>query len=169
MDATKRPTGRIVLSVLIFAVVGALLLLLLSWRVEIAALSAPLRWTLGMAFSAIVGAFTTWAFVTLLRAYLSFAVNPLERGSREIKRIPPALTGVLERLFFTAIVGLNLSGAAIAMIGWITVKMFPTWQRGGVEDQDDTPIRWAYASLLAGLVSMLFAMIGGLICLGRLP
>jgi hypothetical protein len=70
------------------------------------------------------------------------------------------LTGVIERTFFTVAVATNLSGTAIAMIAWITVKYYISWK-----DSTEKNVRkQAMASLLSGMVSMLVALTAGHIC-----
>jgi hypothetical protein len=69
------------------------------------------------------------------------------------------------------------------MIAWITVKMVSNWNRAGTvrfvglkpgkdAGEDTAPlnrrIRGAFCALLAGLVSMGFALIGGLIAYGKI-
>ncbi len=52
------------------------------------------------------------------------------------------------------------------MIGWITLKMVTNWNRPSTDKDQKTT--GAFSALLAGLVSMLFAIIGGLIVNGNL-
>jgi len=139
---------------------------LIVWREEIARMDAPPRWAIGMAFSLLIGAFTTWAFLTWLRAHLKLGEDPLGRQAHGTLPVPPWLTGGMERLFFTSIIGLGISGAPIAMIGWITVKMVSNWNRPGIDPTDARPVRGAFSALLAGLVSMFFAGVGGVVCRG---
>ncbi len=124
------------------------------------------RWAIGMTLSVIVGALTTWAFLTALRRYLRLEKD--SEGNGDSRPVPPWLTGVLERAFFSVIVALNTSGAAIAMIGWLTLKMVTNWNRPG-GSRDVQQIRGAFSALLAGLVPMLFAAVGGVICRGSPP
>lgn len=139
---------------------------LIVWRAEIVGMDQPLRWAVGMAFSLVVGGFTTWAFLTWLRSHLNLGENPLGREAHGTLPVPPWLTGVMERLFFTTIIGLGIVGAPIAMIGWITVKMVSNWNRAGIDPADARPVRGAFSALLAGLVSMFFAGVGGAVCRG---
>jgi hypothetical protein len=125
------------------------------------------RWIIGITVSVIVGLFASWAFLALLRRYMGIKKDEVPDGDGSIRRVPPWLTGVLERTFFSVIIGLNISGAPIAMIGWLTLKMVTNWNRPGLQ-RDVGEIRAAFASLLAGLVSMFFAAVGGVICRGSL-
>lgn len=52
-----------------------------------------------------------------IRLYQGIDEKP-KRADGEPKRVPGALTGFIERLFFTWIVAFDISGAATAMIGW---------------------------------------------------
>jgi len=70
------------------------------------------------------------------------------------------LTGVLERIFFTIIIAFNVSGAAVAMVSWLLVKMVTSWN--SIIDPDRRMRGYALCSLAAGLVSLSFALIGGL-------
>ena len=86
---------------------------------------------------------------------------------------PAWLTGLVERLFFTIIVAVDLSGIAIAMLAWLGLKLAINWNRLGidlgVEHSEILRARFGFSAALAGLVSMIFALIGGLICQLRLP
>jgi hypothetical protein len=84
-------------------------------------------------------------------------------------RIPvqPILIGVLERLFFTILIAFNVSGVAAGLGTWILVKMVSGWNRlaGG----DEVWRRMlAFNGLINNLVSLLFAIIGGLIANGTI-
>ena len=82
---------------------------------------------------------------------------------------PPWLTGLLERLFFTTAVALNISGVVVAMVGWITIKMYSGHLHGSRTSLTNSGMKKAITiwALLNGVVSMLFALIGGAIV--RLP
>ena len=119
-------------------------------------------WILGLLIvSLLLGGVTTWGFLKLLRWYLG-----ITKDESTEKHVPPWLTGVIERLFFTCVIAFKLSGVAIAMIGWITLKMVTNWNRPSTDKDQKTT--GAFSALLAGLVSMLFAIIGGLIVNGNL-
>ena len=94
--------------------------------------------------------------------YLGEEHDPLPANS-EILAVPGWLVGLIERLFFTLIIAFGISGAAISMAAWITVKMASTWKRLARENNPWTG-PFALSSLLGNLVSMLFALIGGLVC-----
>lgn len=135
-------------------------------------MDAPiLRWTVGLIVSLGVGWLFTGCFLKGLQNYIerrsllqalqaSIRARPKEEG----EKVPPSLTGLIERLFFTMMVATDISGTAVAMITWIFAKMVTNWNRLGRE----VPVSRAFSALLAGLVSMLFALIGGMICRGTL-
>ena len=81
-----------------------------------------------------------------------------------LNRIP----GILERAFFTIVVAFDVSGAAIAMIGWATLKMATGWNRqfprdGHAKYPIEERTKMALTSLYAGLFSLSFALVSGLI------
>jgi hypothetical protein len=77
-------------------------------------------------------------------------------------RTPPALTGFVERVFFTILVASDVPDFLTGMVGWLALKLGANWQ--GRKDEIDEEIRtnYAFSALLAGLVSMLMAYLGGL-------
>ena len=109
------------------------------------------RWALGLSVALILGAVVTNIFVTRLRA----RIGANESG---LTGVSPSLTGLIERLFFTVIVAFDISGTATAMMGWLGVKMASNWNRTALPDPG------AFSALLGGLVSLFFALVGGLVC-----
>jgi len=124
-----------------------------------------IRCSLGLFTSLVVGSWVTGFFLRRVRRRLD-RLRGL-RGDSDpapwhgVQDIPPWLTGVIERLFFTVVVAFNVPGAVVAMIAWLGVKMATDWNRPPA-----TPPAGAMSALLGGLVSMLFAVAGGLICSG---
>lgn len=119
------------------------------------------QWFSGLGFSLFVGGLVTWLFLRLLRSTLG------EMPRLSHKGIPAWLTGGVERLFFTVLVGLEVSGAPAAMIGWLALKLATDWNHPDWKEKAAAR-EFAVSALLGGLVSMLFALIGGLICAGKL-
>jgi len=119
-----------------------------------------IRWSIGMSVALVLGAVVTELFVRALRSCFNISIPPSQRA------VPAWLVGSIERLFFTVVVAFNISGTAVAMIGWITVKMVTNWNRPGCSGPEFAPV--ALTALLGGLVSMFFALIGGLICSGNI-
>lgn len=72
--------------------------------------------------------------------------------------------GHYRTLFFTILVAFDVSGTATAMIGWVTVKMLTDWHRILKPDAELGVRSSAFASLLGNMISLIFALIGGLIC-----
>ena len=119
-----------------------------------------LRWILGLAVSLGMGWYATEKFLSWLRAMYDVTKPEGE------KTVPPWLTGLIERLSFTVAVAFNLAGTAPAMIGWIAVKMASHWTRRHIEHGPGSRFL-VFSALLAGLVSMFFALLGGLIARGQ--
>ncbi len=118
-----------------------------------------LRWSVGLAVALIVGALVTEVFVGSLRKTLNI---PESAG----RVVPGWLTGLSERLFFTIVIAFNVSGAAIAMMAWVALKLVPNWQLYVAHGTANKPMAWS--SLLGSLCSMFFALVGGLIASGRI-
>jgi hypothetical protein len=120
-------------------------------------------WVYGLLLSVVVGAIATWLFLDLLRHWLRI------KRKKPPGSIPPWLTGAVERLFFTVLIGIVglQPGFPAAMVGWLALKLATNWN---YPDKQPRLQRRAYAfsALLAGLISMLFAALGGLICHGDL-
>ncbi len=115
-------------------------------------------WIVGLLVSLLVGHFVTiWTLSALRR---TFTYNPPSHAV-----ISPWITGAVERLFFTVAVAFDFSAVTVAMIAWIAAKMLPHWN---TKQQVDNIEAIGFSALNAGLVSMLFAMVGGLICRGTI-
>ena len=119
------------------------------------------EWIIGLLFSLVVGGIVTWLFLKVLR--LRLGIPPKPRLSDGSKGVPPWLTGTIERLFFTVLIGLGVPGAPAAMIGWLALKMVTNWNHPDWKDKPNART-FALSALLGGLVSMLFALLGGLVC-----
>jgi hypothetical protein len=76
-------------------------------------------------------------------------------------RTPAALTGFVERVFFTILVASNVSDILTGMIGWLALKLGANWQSRKDEIDEEVRTNYAFSALLAGLVSMLMAYLGG--------
>jgi hypothetical protein len=115
------------------------------------------RWILGLTVSVGLGALVTEYFLSRLR-------SRTRTKSYGVVGVPAGLTGVIERAFFTVVVAFDISGTATAMMAWIGVKMAANWN--ATEQRDPAG---AFTAVLAGLISMLFALVGGLICRAPQP
>ena len=114
-----------------------------------------LKWIIGLTVSLAVGHYVTVWFLAWLRDK-----HGVKKPEGE-KSVPPWITGLVERLFFTTAVVFAPLAAVTAMIAWIGIKMASHWARLQTKGSD---FRFLLISaVLAGLVSMFFALIGGLI------
>ena len=137
--------------------------------------SKIIPWTLGLLVSLLLGHYATDKFLFKLRKYAGCddkAMNSFfkknDPDTLKFKSVPPTITGVLERLFFTFIVAFNVSGAAIGMMGWLAVKMVTNLNRGDLPPHPIVRMR-ALTGLMGSLVSLLFSLFGGLICWLKIP
>jgi hypothetical protein len=122
-----------------------------------------LRWIVGLSLSLVVGQLVTWLFLSLLRRNLRLSEKP--GGTSGPKRLPPWLTGTIERLVFTVFVAAFPSASIGPMIGWLALKLATNWNHPHWKDSPDART-FALSAALAGLVSMCFAFIGGIIANG---
>jgi hypothetical protein len=130
-------------------------------------------WICGFTVALILGHFGT---VTALRLVRNYIIRRVVERREEIDEIyveplavPAWLTGFIERSFFCTLVAFDISATAAGMLTWILIKMATDWHRllgQGVASQFPMygPRSLAFASLLAGIISLFFALIGGLIC-----
>jgi len=128
------------------------------------------RWVTGLFFSLFVG----YLFIEPILDLLLFTSKTDKRPNNSGARVHPALTGFIERFFFTIVVGLvglKFHGILSGMMAWLGLKLAANWNRpepannSNSEDKSMKNTR-SLVALLAGLISMLFALIGGLICAG---
>ncbi len=118
-------------------------------------METAVRWIVGLFVALVVGGMVTGWFLGSLRSYLNIA----RPSGREV---PNWLIGLSERLFFAMVVAFNISGAAVAMVVWIVLKILPNWELYVKHGTANKPLVWS--SILASLCSMFFALLGGLIC-----
>jgi len=83
--------------------------------------------------------------------------------------IPGSILGIYERILFTPLIAFEVSGIGGGMFIYITVKMTIDWlnllKRGNESDFQNTGVRsLVFRSLIGNILSMAFALIGGLIC-----
>ena len=148
--------------------------------------SKILLWSIGLGVSIVIGHIFTSSLLVFLRRHLEKRKTKDKIFSKKEKiftymgivfypPIPPSerqvplwITGPIERLFFTLIIAFNISGAAVAMIAWITLKMLSSRKyRENLAKLEKIPsaLPFEYAGLIGNLSSMFFALIGGLIIL----
>jgi hypothetical protein len=120
-----------------------------------------MSWILGIGFSLVAGQFAVEYFLRELRKFMQLGEKP--EPASPIKSAPAWLTGGLERLFFTFLVAFQVAGTPAAMIGWLALKLATRWSREPTEEGARARA-FAFSALLAGLLSMLIALLGGEIC-----
>jgi hypothetical protein len=120
----------------------------------------PGYWVVGLLFAVFGGMIVN----PLLLWWLRRGITPPELPRERIKGW---VTGGIERLFFAVLVGLGASGVTGAMIGWIAIKLASNWNHKNWEAFPGARA-YAFSALLGGLVSMLFAYLGGAICAGNI-
>ena len=111
-----------------------------------------------------------------MRQVLSFghiAPPPLTEDSgtqgppRDLRGAVPAwLVGGLERTLFTVGVALGGVPASLApMIGWVGIKIAINWERRDSDNthERDMIIRGSQVSVMASIISLFMALLGGLI------
>ncbi len=130
-----------------------------------------IRWVIGLIIVSLGGGtLAAWGALKLWR--------PKKEAHDGNNGVPAWVMGLGERLFFTLVIAFWVPGAAIAMVMWITVKMVTGWNRpiptgkqndAKVEkDELNKKVRQAMATLFVDLVSMFFALVGGLIAAGQI-
>jgi hypothetical protein len=115
-------------------------------------------WLVGLTFSLVVGHFATAFFLKRLRRALAAEKSSLFDPLR--KEVPPWLTGGIERLLFTILVGASVEGFPTAMMAWLALKLASNWNHRDMDNQPEARA-FALSALLAGVISMLFAFLGG--------
>lgn len=118
---------------------------------------AIVYWFIGGYVSLFFGYFITeifhaWAFYT--------RIGDSDTQDREWRLV----VGTIERFFFMVAVAFSVTGAILGMMGWITLKT-ATNQNWIEAKKDEKFGTRAMCSLLSSMVSMLFALFGGLFCL----
>ena len=114
-------------------------------------------WVLGLYISLFLGGF----FTTLFQRYMIDADSQTEAGETEQMGDRVWVFGSLERLFFTLAAAISVGGAVIAMMIWLAMKMIT---QGFWPQKSDTSKKAAMNYLTISMVSLIFALIGGLFC-----
>ena len=127
--------------------------------------SCKATWVQGLFLSLIVGGLVTWPCLKLGRWNMTRRLNGWElEVCRSVLRrrggsVPGLLMGLVERGFFTCAVAADTGAAIAAMPVWLAVKLAANWQRAG---PDRFTRSAAILAVVIGLISMLFALGGGL-------
>jgi hypothetical protein len=121
------------------------------------------RWVVGLFVAVVLGGIVVPLFLYCVRGVMGVGDKPKPK----IKRVPPWLTGFIERFVFAVLVGLDVPGAPTAMMGWLALKLASNWNR---KDMEDVALArpFSFTALLAGLISMMFAALGGMVASGKL-
>jgi len=119
-------------------------------------------WVFGIGFTLGGGHYITDYLLHMIREkYVDYEDPDLGKTA-----IPEWLIGIIERLFFTILVAFNVSGTAIAMLGWITLKMTTNLHYLKADEKGkEVPLgkrMMMFSGLLGGMISMFCALIGGL-------
>ncbi len=129
-------------------------------------------WVCALAFSLVLGHVIVRYGLRILRWYTNVDKSERKQALKEagVSGVPPSLIGTIERLIFTIAIAYNLPGTIVAMMAWLGVKMLAHYQRftGESEREQFRSSSLHFSALLAGAVSMLFAMIAGLAIRERL-
>ena len=114
-------------------------------------------WSRGLFFSLICGHLITYFSNELIRYKYVKYKDPNERNG-----IPGWLIGFIERTFFTMLVSFEVSGTAVAMLVWTTLKVTPKIEYFHHRISYEK-LMAIFASFLVSLISMMCALIGGLL------
>lgn len=117
-------------------------------------MNTVIAWIVGLVLSALVGYMLVGVFLFWLRAKLGV---PFEKESPGVS---PGITGGMERIFFSSLVAADASGYATAMIVWLALKLVANWNRP--DETERTRRLWGISGLVAGLMSLWVALLGGL-------
>ena len=120
-----------------------------------------LRWMTGFFVSLVFGGIVTQYYARRVRKLIG-------DQDPQYRILIPISIGVVENLFFTIGVAFHLSGVMVAMVAWMGAKMAAHWGRESKEHQVKNIETVRFLVLGGTMISLLFAMIGGLICSGKL-
>lgn len=114
-----------------------------------------MHWVVGLLIGTVLGSFVTGPFHR-------YALRKAGLGSAARPEVPGWLVGIVERTGFTVLVGLMGAIASAAVVPWLALKLATGWNHA--ENKGTEARERAFAALLAGFVSMFFAVVGGLVC-----
>lgn len=132
-------------------------------------------WVLGLTISLLCGKYVISRVLRFIRnAVIKPKAYQASGGKEEYDKlykdalyIQGGFIEFLERIFFLVAVAFNISGTLVAMIGWVTVKMVYNWGLLTKDSPSTTKRSLAFSALFGNLLSMFFALLGGLVC--RIP
>ena len=122
-----------------------------------------LSFAIGLTVAIVAGAVLVPLFLKLSRS-IAFRRRELP-AENEAFRWWSLVFGTVERFFFCLVIGYGVGGGAVAMVAWIALKAH--WRdlqavANAIGDVPDARL-WAQCSILTSVVSMLFALLGGLL------
>jgi hypothetical protein len=120
-----------------------------------------LRWTVGLSVALVCGGIVNQYWARKLKKLIG-------DEDPQYRILIPLSLGVVESLFFTIGVAFDLSGVMIGMVAWMGAKMAAHWGIESKEHQVKNIGTIRFLVLGGTMISLLFAMIGGLICSGKL-
>jgi hypothetical protein len=117
----------------------------------------------GIIYSVLLGGVASYQVWRFSREYIDTHKCYLKLPADDVKRntVLPITIGVLERIFFTIIVAYNVSAAAAGITTWIMIKMLSGWNRFQRDEYGYKVL--SFNALICNLISLSFAVIGGLI------
>lgn len=126
----------------------------------------------GVVYAIVAAVLTRWldnprsifgyAFVALFLGHVAAGVVYLFAGVKNQSWSSIAI-GFVERTFFFIAVANGIGGSAVAMIGWTTFKNLSYW-KAFFDESNSTTVRQFQFVIMANLVSLTFAMLGGITC-----
>jgi hypothetical protein len=121
------------------------------------------RYVIGYGVSVVIAIPITYVWTNFLYRKLdeSVAEKTSEEKPGRVWWIPP-LIGIFERIIITTLIAFSVSGAASFIGTWIAVKIaggWITWSKGTTYGRGVL-----FVSLLGSAMSVLFALVGGIIC-----
>jgi len=149
----------------------------------------PYWYLAGFVVTFVVGRLVTSSTITWLRDHIGIPIRALEERHAAVglRRVPPGLTGFVEQVFFFVAVIAAPVTAVPAMIGWMTLKMLTNWNRPTPTERESERREskrdrlererrerleretLAFSALVGSLLSLGFALLGGLLFSLGLP
>ncbi len=132
-------------------------------------LPVPERWALGIAVAVIGGGAATFPVWWLLH-WLATRIGKRRAWKEPTDAVKtpwfPVLIGISERLFFCILIAFAISGVGGAIGAWIAVKFAAGWSR--IQTGEPWARMLGFVGLMCSLFSLVFAVLGGLVCNGTL-
>ena len=131
------------------------------------------HWIIGLIVSLVLGYWVTDSVLDYLREGRRLESDQPKGPKPEEAKVPligGGKVGLIERTFFTLVVAFDMGGVITAMMAWVAAKMVVNWKRGiQYEETMSKKEHWMLerSALLGSMVSMIFALVGGLICRGQ--